>query len=76
MGSVIPFEKPKATEPQTDRELDQFYEARCLMLQAFTALAERGGSRADLADEVLSTTNAMHGLIECLCEKEDAANAG
>jgi hypothetical protein len=43
------------------------------MLEAFTALAESGASRADLTDEMLSTIGAMRGLRDLL--SKDEANA-
>jgi len=36
------------------------------MLEAFTALAESGISRAELTDEMLSTIGAMRGLRDVL----------
>jgi hypothetical protein len=43
------------------------------MLEAFSALAESGVSRAELTDEMLSTIGAMRGLRDIL--NKDAANA-
>ena len=43
-----------ARPSSVSRELDTFNETRCRMLEAFTALAESGFSRADLTDEMLA----------------------
>ena len=79
MGSVIHFKRPKVAErpiSPISRELDQFNEARCRMLEAFAALAASGTtSRADLTDEMVSTTGAMRGLRDFLCAG-DITNAG
>ena len=77
MGSVIQLfavRRVDARQSRVSRELDEFNETRCLMLEAFTALAESGFSRADLTDEMLSTIGAMRGLRDLLAK--DAANAG
>ena len=76
MGSVIQlFAKRRVARPSSvSRELDTFNETRCRMLEAFTALAESGFSRADLTDEMLSTIGAMRGLRDVLAK--DGANAG
>ena len=78
MGSVIQLfaeGRIDVRPPRVSRELDEFNETRCRMLEAFTALAESGGmSRADLTDEMLSTIGAMRGLRDLLAK--DATNAG
>ena len=78
MGSVIQLfavRRVGARPSRVSRELDEFNETRCRMLEAFTALAESGGmSRADLTDEMLSTVGAMRGLRDLLAK--DATNAG
>ena len=77
MGSVIHLFAERRLDARPSRirpELDKFNETRCLMLEAFTALAESGGmSRADLTDEMLSTIGAMRGLRDVLTK--DAADA-
>ena len=77
MGSVIQLFAGRRIDvrpPRVSRELDEFNETRCRMLEAFTALAESGMSRADLTDEMLSTIGAMRGLRDVLAK--DATNAG
>jgi hypothetical protein len=77
LGSVIQLfaeGRIDVRPPRVSRELDTFNETRCRMLEAFTALAESGMSRADLTDEMLSTIGAMRGLRDVLAK--DATNAG
>lgn len=74
MGSVVHlFIERQARLSRISPDLDKFNEARCRMLEAFTALAESGASRADLTDEMLSTIGAMRGLRDLL--SKDEANA-
>jgi hypothetical protein len=77
LGSVIQLfaeGRIDVRPPRVSRELDTFNGTRCRMLEAFTALAESGMSRADLTDEMLSTIGAMRGLRDVLAK--DATNAG
>jgi hypothetical protein len=74
LGSVVHlFIERQARLSRISPDLDKFNEARCRMLEAFTALAESGASRADLTDEMLSTIGAMRGLRDLL--SKDEANA-
>ncbi len=67
LGSVVHLcVERQARLSRISPELDKFNEARCRMLEAFTALAESGLSRADLTDEMLSTIGAMRGLRDVL----------
>jgi len=69
LGSVIHLFAERRVDARQSRirpELDKFNETRCLMLEAFTALAESGISRAELTDEMLSTIGAMRGLRDVL----------
>jgi hypothetical protein len=74
LGSVVHlFIERQARLSRISPDLDKFNEARCRTLEAFTALAESGASRADLTDEMLSTIGAMRGLRDLL--SKDEANA-
>jgi hypothetical protein len=74
LGSVVHlFIERQARLSRISPDLDKFNETRCRMLEAFTALAESGASRADLTDEMLSTIGAMRGLRDLL--SKDEANA-
>jgi hypothetical protein len=74
LGSVVHlFIERQARLSRISPDLDKFNEARCRMLEAFTALAESGASRADLTDEMLSTIGAMRGLRDLLSKDESNA---